>query len=251
MAALFTAASSQRLRNVVPPLPSTGYPFTVGLWVRARSVGALATIFSFADTGTTNNYFSLGIAAAGNVRISAAAGGAVSFAQAAQMATTRWYFVLGRFIDATNRRIAVLGMGGANFAASQDTVSRAPAGLDTMTIGSLEASTPLDFWDGMVGELWLANADVQADGGAATASLLHALAFGGPFAFPHIAKSLVEYRAMRRHPTAGGAGAIIAGAGVGLQVWENVNGVGMGPHPPLPYWYVNPLQRKSLLPFVG
>lgn len=247
MAALFNAASSQRLRNSSPPL--TDYPFTVGAWVKPAAIGAAMRIFSLADTGTTNNHLSVYIAGGGNCIASAAAGGAEANASAGQFNTTRWGFVLGRFISSTNRRIAAFQIGNATFAAAQNTTARAPSSMDTMAIGALESSSPTDFFDGLIAEFWLANADVLPGGGAFTADLMQTLALGGPFSWPHIARNIVEYRSLRQHPIGGRGSDIIVGAGVGVQTWSNVNGVGIGAHPPLPYWYANPRQRKTVLPF--
>jgi hypothetical protein len=250
MAASFVAASSQRLRNAAHPLPLTGYPFTVGVWVKVRTLGINHRIFALSDSGSADNHLSLYVGSTDAWRIEGTAGGAEANSAVGTVTTARWSFVLGRFIAAANRRLAVWhSTGNATFSAVQNTVSRAPTSMDMMSIGSLESSSPTDFFDGLIGEFWLANADVLPTDAAISAAAMQSLALGGPFSWPHIAKSIVEYRSLRSHPTAGQGSDIYAGAGVRQQSWENVNGVGIGPHPPLPYWYANPRQRRTLLPF--
>jgi hypothetical protein len=117
-----------------------------------------------------------------------------------------------------------------------------------MTLGCREGSSATEFFSGAIAELWVANIDVQADGATIVPATMHALRLYGPFARPSLAASLVEYRSLRKHVLAGDGRDLIAGAGARLQAWQNVNGATLGPHPPLPYGYVNPRQTRRPLP---
>ncbi len=242
------SASSQRIRNAAPPLVSTGYPFTVAMWVRPTTSGTKRSFWSFGDTAVANNYFSLGQTAANAyfIEVSTAAGAANSTAGGSNLNV--WTFIVARFISATSRRLTSLATGGLSNIPThaQNTASRAPTSLDAMSIGCREINAAAEFFDGQVAELWYT--DIQPDGAQLDAGLARQLAFGGPFSLQHVAKDVLEYRSLRKHPTAGDGRDIIVGAGAGMQAWENVNGVGLGPHPPLPYWFANPRQTRRPFP---
>lgn len=244
MAALFTAASTQYLANTAPSLPSTGYPFTVGMWVSLAAVGASArTLFSFSDTATTNNYLLVRMTATETVQCTASAGGTESSSTtAASMVAGRWHFIMAQFISATNRRLWVPGINGFSTQANQQsTTSRVPTGLDTITIGALQTSGGVtEPWDGSIGELWIANSTFEDSGSAGN---FFAIAQGGPFAFPHIANKIVEYHSFRKDLSSDTFDNEEDFLSIpGTEIITNTNGVTVGPHPPLPYWYVKPGQ---------
>lgn len=247
MAGDFTIASSQSLRSSTL-FPATGYPMTIGAWVNARTLPATNQVIAgLGHSAAANSLFTNIQATTGKFRISAlAAGTAQDTMTVGVCAVNTWNFVLGRFINATNRRLDVLFSGGATEHV-QNTVSSSPAVLDTTTIGArLAAGSLSSFFDGLIGEVWFTNTDVQIDAAALDDSLLQQLAFGGPFSVPHVAAGLVEYRSLQKAPISNEIGQFYAAKA--SPTWINSNGVTIGPHPPLPYWYANPSQTiRSLV----
>lgn len=249
MSASFVGASTQYLQNSASSLVSTGYPFTVGGWVNLSAVGAVArTIFSLSDTGTTNNYLLVQMTSSEQIQVTAAAGGTENSAIATgvTLVAGKWVFFLGRFISSGSRRITVLGQNG-NISNNSTVTTRAPTGLDSLIIGanvtSGGAATP---WDGLIGEIWYTNTDVQADGAVSKSDLIWQLAYGGPFSVPHIAKDIVEYRSLRSDAIGGETDEVYVGAGKPFQKWVNVNGVTVGQHPSLLY---EGIERQSIRPY--
>src|SRR3990172_1125263 len=117
----------------------------------------------------------------------------------------QWHFVVGRFIASANRILSVL-MSNGRSEFSQNTTARAPSGLDLMTLGSLSTSNgtststaTINNWDGRIGEFWYANSDIKTNNANLTRDELVKLAYEGPFAFPHLAHSIIEYRGFRKN----------------------------------------------------
>lgn len=237
MGAVFNLASSMRLRNSAAPVLAV--PFTVGMWFNPSQLSSWATLWSLCDTGTSNNYFYLAHTPTA-VNIGSAAGGTNINASVGTVVQDRWHYIIGRFISATNRRIDFLQADGAFFS-GQQTTSRVPTGIDTMALASREINVPLEFFSGAIAEFFVANIDIQADGAILNERLLRQLAYGGPFSVQHIAKNIVDYRALR---SSLGSDQDVADewdfGGTGKQGWSSVNGVTLGTHPPLPYWYERP-----------
>ena len=247
MAASFASASSQSLSTTVPELPSTGYPFAVGMWVAPSTLSVEKTLFSFADTGSANNYLEIRQTAGNNFALAAAAGGAENTATGGiNGGANRWNFVLARFDSATLRRIDVISPSGQT-PGNTVTTSTAPASLDTMALGARIASTTSQYFDGLIAEFWYANVNIQPSGGAS--NLLRRLAFGGPFSVPRVGRNVVQYWSFREHPTAAKGAEALIGAGKPWQRWTNTGGVTTGPHPPLPYGYEKPRPARRVLVF--
>lgn len=236
MAVFFTAASSQSLVNSTPAV--LDYPITVGCWFNQTNAAGTQTLWSLCDTGVTNHYLVLSMTT--SILAGAAAGGTQNNAATAALpGTGRWHFVIARFVSSTNRHLCAIFSNGV-FSHGSTVTARAPAGLDAMGIGSLNHSTPTNFFSGLIGEIWYTNTDIQADGVQLNDATLYQLAFGGPFSLPHIAKDIIEYRSLRKAPVsdADEIGEVFHGRG--QQIWTNTNGVTIGHHPPLPYWYKKP-----------
>lgn len=238
MSASFSAASTQHLSNAAPLLVSTLYPASVGLWYNLAALGTVERVlFSYSDTAATNTYLKIRITSteALEVGVAAASGAASASAGAGYVVAGQWQFVLARLVSATSRWLESVDHNGAIVQAQQAT-SRAPSSLDTMTIGAHQDSGGVSLpWDGLIGEYWLADIDVGINGAAAlNPQLLLYLARNGPFAVPHIAHSVVEYRSFRSS-----LGSDTDKLGVGLyhrgqrSVWANVSGVTVGAHVPL------------------
>lgn len=247
MAADFDGASTQYLNCSAPTL-TLAPPFTVGMWVNLRAVGSTQrALFSMSDTGTASNWLLFDMTTGEQLSMRAIAGGsAVATNVTTALTVGTWNFGLARFITASNRRLACLFHTGLIQHANNGT-SRAPTGMDTITIGANVTSTGVAIpWDGLIGEYWITQGDVGLVTTALPDDLIRQLAYGGPFSVPHIADKIFEYRSFRQFPT--NAGDDSSDVFVrNPQTWENVNGVTIGPHPPLPYWFVKPGQVKSQL----
>lgn len=237
MAALFTAASTQRLTNSVSPL--TAMPFTIGMLVRPTDTTS-RYLWSITDTAVLDHFWAVRKSATWDIQ--SAAGATTTTAGGGTVTANQWHFVLCRIISATNRLMAVLEFDGTVIHVSS-TASRAPAGIDMFAIGSLETSAPGSgtMMNGHIGEFWYTNTDIQVDGLQLKNQTLLQLAYGGPFSIPHIAQGIIEYRSFRKYPSseADEIGEVFNGA-AGRQTWANINGVTIGHHPQLPYWYAKP-----------
>lgn len=248
MAAFFTAASSQRLNNAAPPI--LDYQFSVAMWIYFPDNAANRTLFSLSDTATSNNYFLFRLNSGEQIELVARAGGAEATGIIGQALTIGlWNFVVARFISATSRRAHILNGDGA-FASVSNATSRAPSGIDTMNLGALQTSAATtEFWDGLIGEFTLFSGDVSPSGDLAISSdYMRQLAYGGPFSVPFLVDKIVEYRSFRKYITthADEVGENYYGA-FGQQNWTDINGVTIGHHPPLPYWYQKPGQNPRVL----
>lgn len=244
MSILFTAASNQAITNATTSgLPSTGYPFSVGLWCRLTAVSnTVRILWGITDTGSTNNYLQIGMTSGELIAIYSAAGGAeASGTISTAINAGTWVYVVGRFISSTNRRIArILDTGAIGH--GYNTTDHAPTGLDQLNLGRRNTSAGADrYWDGNIAEYWLANIDIQGDGGQLDNSMLSTLAYDGPFSIPHVAANLLEYRALKKHITSGEDDYFnVKIGGAGQQTWTKVNTPTIGPHPPLRYSYRRP-----------
>lgn len=235
MAAVFDASLSQRLVCGSTPLPDTGYPFTVGVWFMLAAAGtSTRVVWAFADTSSTLNYIRIVMGTTELITLEAS--DSITSASATIGTTipaATWIFCLARLISSTSRRVH-LHWGGRVLSAA-NTSDRNPASLDTLTIGGMTHTSFILPWDGKVGEFWITNSDVQPEDAAISSAHMFQLAYGGPFSIPHLADHVIEYRSMRESPHADRMGEML-----GRHAWSNVNGVSLGPHPPLPYWYKRP-----------
>lgn len=241
MAVQFVAASSQRIVNAAPPI--TTVPFTVGMLVLPTTGADQSNYFSLTDTAGDVHYFAIGQVFASFV-IAIRAGGSLATSAIATLSPNQWHFLVGRFISSTNRRFSVLFPDGS-ISHAQNTSSNSPSGIDAMSLGCNASATPFNFMTGSIGEFWITNTDIQDDGTQLNDDLIRQLAYGGPFSVPHIASNVIDYRSLRKHPTSDGdeLGEVYDGA-FGRQTWTNTGGATIGPHPPLPYWYRKPGQRR-------
>jgi hypothetical protein len=241
VATQFVAASSTYLINQTARI--TTEPFTVGIWVYPTSTATNQRYWSLADTGAANIGWCMDIQTDATWRFWANAVGAISsIAVAGAVTVNKWHFLLARAISSTNRRLAVLQPDGAT-AHGQNTATESPASADTIGLGAFVDSAAGQYLDGSLAEFWYTDTDIQPDGEQLQDALLRQLAYGGPFSVPHIVKNIVEYRSLRLTPSSrGDNGGDVYYGKFGVQTWGNVNAANMGPHPPLPYWYVKPGQ---------
>lgn len=250
MGALFTAASSQYLSNATPFLVSTGYPFAIGTWLRLNATGTQRAVFAYTDTATTNNFLEFRVLSTGILSVGAAAGGTtISTDLTTALTANAWTFAIARCLSATIIRLSQLLPDGTVQHAGGTVTSRAPTGLDMLTVGGFKTSAAAaEFWDGLIGELWYTNTDIGLDSAASLPDpLVRQLAWGGPFSVLNVAKNIVEYHSYFDDVITPEIGQDYTGAGAPAQTWVNNAGVGLGIHPPLPYWYARPGQTKRKL----
>ena len=242
MSARFVSASSTYLSSgsFIPT-----YPFTVALKVFPTTTGSNKVFWSVGAFGA-NDYWVLQQASS-NVWQILSARSTVQTSSAGTVTANQWAFLVGRFISATNRRLSVLDYNGA-VSHVQNTTSSNPQLLDNMGLGCRASGTKTLFFDGNIAEYWITDTDIQPGGTQLLDTTLRQLAWGGPFSWPLVAKDLVEYRGLVTaiESRSDRAGDVYFGK-FGRLTWDNNNGVAIGAHCPLPYWYVKPGQTRRFL----
>jgi hypothetical protein len=240
----FVSVSSQYIKNAAPSLVSTGYPLTMAAWINPADFSN-STLFGFFSSGGTTNYVMLFKGSSG-WSIAANDGSSSNNAATGAATTNVWYFIVTRWVSSTNRWLDILNSDGST-AHSQGTTSKAPTGMNQLGVGARVYSTPDSFSNALIAEFWYADADIQADGGQLDDNLLRRLAYGGPFSVPHIAKDIVEYRSLRKALTSDSDDGNEVYARNGVQTWTQSGSPTVGPHCPVPYWYVKPRQTERIL----
>jgi len=197
MAAIFPAGGANLTSLVQIPL-ATGFPATVGIWVKTTAATFWPVVF-ISNAAGDNFYLASGNTAAQQWGIQAASnsGANASNVFIGTVVPNAWTFLLGRWISITNRRIAVLNPGGT-ISAAQDTntITVPPAALTNNQLGGNFGAG--DF-SGTIGEVWSTNTDVWPGGGAIDASFLIQLARMGPFSIPSVAENVQYYQPFRRY----------------------------------------------------
>ena len=227
------------------PLVST-YPITVAMWIILNSIGTVKrNLWALSDTATSTNYLRLGIDTFEQFEMAANAGTieAAVTPPGGNVGAGKWQFVIARFISSTNRCMEAIYFS-QPYQVAKNTSSVAPSGLDLMTLGSLSTSNgtststaTISNWDGLIGEFWYANSAVRNDGANLTRDQLHKIAFEGPFAFPHLAANIIEYRGFRKSLASDqDLSDDVYWGGLGRPRWTN-NRVTLGPHVPTTPWY--------------
>ena len=246
MALRLTSASSMRLFNAAPVLASGGYPLTIGLWFKCFSTGA--TMASFADNGTTTNFIEIAFSGSGPAASVNDGSGVASAVSANNVVALEWHFVLARFINSTNRWINHINRAGA-VSSVQNTTSKAPTGLDNISVGARGASTPTSFFNGAIGEFWYLDSDLAADPAAAIPSeFLMEIALRGPFILPNSIDNIVEWRGFRQSTGSDTDTMYDVFSRVGRQTWQySATPPILTDHPPLSTGYVRPGQSKFLV----
>ena len=108
---------------------------------------------------------------------------------------------------------------------------------------------PANFFDGIIGEFWYADADIQRGAAASVAlsdEVFKRIAWEGPFTYPDIAANIMEYRSLRKGPE-------FAREVFGDNYWRVTRqtwGLSatppiIGPHPPLYSEYETRIQGKA------
>lgn len=240
MSALFASASSQYLVNSVAPV--TAVPLTVGMIVSGPTISTNKQIFDLTDTGSSNHSLRLQIVNTDVFRITAQAGGTAANGDGGTFVAGRQFCVIGRFIGATNRRMAIVDLSLGSVTHVTNTTNRTPTGIDSVAIGCrLDSTGASNFMNGFISEFWYADVDIQEDGAQLMDSTARQLAMYGPFSLPHIAHKIIEYRSFRSVLTSGNDNPREVYCRATRPTWANTNGVILGPHPPLPSGFFRPV----------
>lgn len=246
MGAKFVSASSQYLENTSPPI--TAMPFTVGMWLFPTQTAAAQTAFSICAGGGTTDYYEILQTAAGSWRALKHAGAASAPASTGvTVVANTWYFILARFISATNIRCDAFSATGL-IGNGNDTTSTTPASMTREAFGCRDVSTRTQFFDGIIAEYWTTNTDIQLDGLNTQDATVRQLAYGGPFSIPSVKKDIVEYHSFRHDLSSDSFESESDLLPILGETLTNVGTVTLGIHPPLPYWYVNPQDHS--IPFI-
>lgn len=226
--------TNQNLFNPASPVTGSGYPFTCAAWVFPALAATNMAIFALANSATATNLLCIRKSGADVFQITANDGATTNGTSTGTLAVNTWGFVIGRFISATNRRMSILFPNGS-IEHVQNTTSRTPTGLNRVDIGALGNSTVAQFWNGVIGEVWWTNTDIQPDGGQLSDNLVRQLAFGGPWSAPHVMEDLIEYHSLRRSLPTAAHYLDSYFSKFGKQNWTNNNNGRMGIHPSLPF----------------
>jgi hypothetical protein len=248
MSALFVSASSQSFSNASPAVTAP-YPITVGAWVFFNSTGVAQSIWGLGDTATTTEYLYLGMTSSSKLSAVArsTAAGNIDNPVTTSSVIGAWTYVIGRYISATNRRIAVLHPGGLIENGNVST-SCTPLSLDKMAIGAQPQTTLVKPMNGKIAELWYCDADIQPDGGLLDSTTLLQLAYHGPFAHPLAVQNIVEYYGMASSSPIAPRPTEIYFNKYGPQAWIDTGSVQLAAdHPPLPYEYDRPIPVARML----
>lgn len=223
----------------------TAVPITMACWFNPSTVAAgFGMIQSFGDVATAQqNRFIIYRNTANLVIESTAAGTSRTATLTSVLAAGSWYFVVGRFISATNRRICVLGPDGT-ITHAVNTNSSTPSGIDNYSIGAgYNSGGPDTRFSGLIAECALWNADPQADGTQLNNDLLRMMAFGGPFStgMNYLRGNLISYRSLEKSTGASDdvSRDSLTDSAVDAPNWLNGTALSYGAHPPLPPTYGN------------
>lgn len=233
MGVKFTAASIQSVICSEPKL--TTRPFTIACWYNAP-IGGEQVLTVVRDTAATQRGWEFYCHSDDiTTRLTWWTGTATQGTATATSTRGEWNFAVARLIGQSSKRIANLYPGGISHGNS--TTSTSPVALNTVEIGGWDGVVN---FDGVIAEWWMADIDVQPDGGQMSDNLLRQLAYKGPFSVPHVASAVVEYRSFWQ-----GIGSNEDRAGHvyqkgGRRLFTAVNGPTIGEHPPLAPDYVRP-----------
>jgi hypothetical protein len=223
------------LKNISGWRPA--YPYAVGMWAFPTATTAGQTLFG---NGYTANQTFERVTLSTTCTIGSNAGGGEVVATAAGAITAnQWYFVVGRFVSATERRISLYSPS-TGVSHGNSATSSAPA-TDTTLIGAnFSLNSAQNQFTGVIAEYWSTQGtDCWIPGNHFPNEVFLKLAFGGPFSIGLVDRSLLEYRSFRQGPVEfyGAGDRDLFTRRLQMQRWDRVATVYGGIHPPLPYWY--------------
>ena len=191
----FTKASSEGITNTTFGGITPAYPFTVGGWFMPLTTADGCFIWNAVNSANTTLFWGLFMNAAATVVTLYS--GSVNLLSVNALTNGQWYYLIGRFISATNRRMTLLEPDLHAIEEVQSTTSNTPGAFNNEAIGSLPASSAL-FSTGIVAEMWRTNTDIQPDGAALLVPTLLQLAYRGPYSISSISQNLVWYKSFRQ-----------------------------------------------------
>lgn len=137
-------------------------PLTIAGWFYSDSATARQTICAIVDTATTTNLFMLeadGGAAGDPIKASQAAGGTVNSASTSTgYSTGVWTHAAAVFATTTSRTAYINGGSSGTSTSTRNN----PSGLDSVSIGRLGYSTPINYLNGRTAEVGVWNAELTA-----------------------------------------------------------------------------------------
>jgi len=223
------------LKNITGWRPAL--PYAIGMWAYPTANTSGQTLFA---TGQTGGQAGERVTLGGTCTIGSNAGaGEVAATAAGTISINQWYFIVGRFVSATERRISMYSPS-TGISHGLSSANSAPT-TDTTVIGSnFSLNTAQNFFTGMIAEYWATQgADCWIPGSHFPNEVFLKLALGGPFSNALVDRSLLEYRSFRQGPveTFGAGPNDLLARRLQMQRWDQVAGVLAGHNPPLPYWY--------------
>ena len=241
MAANFVAASDQYLLRTGAPV--TAPPFTMACWARptfAGNGGGNQGAISIANGSTGFSQWTLGVDGTPEwwIRRDEATSNLDELDVATGIVANTWQFAVARIVSASNCWLHILNASGS-ISSGQTVLTRNPTGINNMVIGAPGDSTEIgnSSFDGPIAEAWIANIDIQPDGGTIDQTFMRYLAWNGPWSIPRIAASIVEYKPLLQNFVAGPENY----AQSGFSVWTQTNGpLSIYPAPPLAPGYLRP-----------
>lgn len=248
---IFCSGSSQYLVLAAPSplLSATGYPTTMGAWARPETGTTNGMIVNWGDSGANTNYIGVAQLNSGIPTILATSVSTSSIGVTTAIAARTWFFVLGRFISSTSRRIDVLFADG-HIEHAQDTTNKSPSGLDALAIGASAILSPASFYTGSIAEAWWAPADIVGSDVQTNDDVVRQLAWGGPWSIPSVASNVCDYISLRDWipPTPKGdpLNGVYSKSKSGEATWLNFGPI-LTDHPPLPYWFARPRESYDTL----
>jgi hypothetical protein len=245
MGALGVAGSSLSCFNTTFAGIKPAYPFSLGFWWYITSLASNQTIWTTALSSAVTEFHETYQDSTGHfvTRV-----GSNFTATATAGSVSRWYYVISRYISATNRRTTVLLPLESTVDEAQNVTSNTPAStFDRECILCQLQSSP-GFASGIVAEMWRTDTDIQADGAALLLPTLFQLAYKGPWSISSIAERIVWYKSLRQS-IADTSDTIDdpSFARNGRAGWGTLaNNLLQAPHPPLAsdYVYLNTLKQK-------
>ena len=156
MAYDFVAASTQNL--ITSSTPVTGTPLTLACWALKDLTSNRGLVYLANSTDAANNYIGILTTDTNLVGINVTSSTASSFGGGTGTpATGTWFHAAGVFTSSTSRRAYADGVAGSN-----TTTNVTPTGIDRIGIGARVRSTIDQYHDGLIAEVGIWNAALNA-----------------------------------------------------------------------------------------
>lgn len=149
-------ASSQWASTTTVPLSAV--PFSWAIWLRPNSTTTNRELVWLGNSGSSTNYFTLGVSTSGVIRNSARNSTESPATTTVSVTASEWNHALGTFSSNASRS-AYLGGGNKG----TNAVSQTPSGINRFAIASLARSTPTNFFDGQLAHLAVWNVALTDD----------------------------------------------------------------------------------------